>query len=158
MNTIVRALAAAAAMGAAVPAVGQVLLLDLNTSVPLAAAMDNPCTAEVESIAFQGSTALAQKVWLMPQGTLRLQVAEQTSMQGVDTAATLLGSGAKYVVNAAGERDVEFDPMALGLVMFKKVMRDGANDQFHSLLVLDFDPQTLQLKVSLEAACDNGQP
>jgi hypothetical protein len=158
MKSVLRVLAVAVTMMVAAPAVGQVLLLDLTTSVPLAAAMDNPCTAETEAIAFQGATELTQKVWLMPVGTLRLQVAERTAMQGSDTLATLLGSGAKYVVDAAGSRDVEFDPVALSLVMFKKVTREGSADNFHSALVMDFDPQTLRLNLSLEAACDNGQP
>lgn len=156
MNNALRTIAAAAGVLVAAPAIAQVLLLDVNTTVPLAAAMDNPCTPEVETIAFQGTTELAQRVWLLPDGSFRLQVGERTAMQGVDTAA-LLGTGSKYALDAVGQRDLEFSPGSLSLVMFKKVSHAVA-DNFHAALVMAFDPQRLHLQLGLEPACDNGQP
>ncbi len=157
MTHIFRALMAATILLAAAPASGQTLLLDVNTSVPLWATLDNPCTPEPEAILFQGSTELLQRVWLMPDGNLRLQVAENTALQGVDSLGGLL-SGAKYAVAGASQKDLEFNPGAFSLLLFKKVARDGAADNFHSVLVLAFDPQNLHLQLGLEAACDNGQP
>ena len=148
--------AAATMLAAAAPALSQTLLLDLNTSLPMAATLDNPCTAELEAIAFNGTTQLAQRVWLLPNGNMRLQIAENTSLEGVDSLA-LLGS-MKYIVAGASESDYEFDPVSLSVVQFKKVNRDGLADNFHSALVLAFDPQSLELKLGLEAACDNGLP
>lgn len=156
MTKILKSFVSALVISAAAPAMGQTLLLDVSTTVPLAAVLDNACTPELETIAFQGTVDLSQRVWLTPDGLVRLQVAERTAMQGVNTSAGLLGSP-KYTFDATGQRDLEFDPVALGLVMFKKVVHPGLDD-FHALLVLDFDPQNLQLKVSLEGACDNGQP
>lgn len=157
MNNALRTTAVALGVLISAPAAAQVLLLDVNTTVPLAAAMDNPCTPELEAIAFQGATELAQRVWLLPDGSFRLQVAERTAMQGVDTAASLLGTATKYALDAVGQRDLEFSPASLSLVMFKKVSHAAA-DNFHAALVMAFDPQRLQLQLGVEPACDNGQP
>jgi len=61
-------------------------------------------------------------------------------------------------VSAPGQQDLEIDPFELEILQFKKVARAGSDDNFHSVLVLAFNPQSLQLQVGLEAACDNGQP
>lgn len=156
MSKIFRTLTAAALLAAAGPALSQTLLLDLNTSLPMAATLDNPCTAETEAIAFSGTTQLAQRVWLLPSGNLRLQIAENTALEGVDTLK-LLGP-MKYVVAGASESDYEFDPVSLSVLQFKKVNSAGLSDNFHSVLVMAFDPENLQVQLGLEAACDNGQP
>jgi hypothetical protein len=160
MRDILRALTAAAVVTLAAPAMGQALLLDLNATVPLAATLDNPCTTETEAILFKGNTNLAQRVWLMPSGNLRLQFAETTSLEGVDSLASssLLAPSVKYAVFSSGRQDLEFEPIAFEVLQFKKVMREGTDDMFHSVLVLAFDPQNLRLDLKLEGACDNGQP
>jgi hypothetical protein len=157
MTKIWQASAAAAILMVAMPAVAQQLLLDVNTTVPMASTMDNPCTAEPETIVFQGSTKLMQRVWLLPSGNLRLQISEQTALEGFNSAAPLLGPTVKYVVSGDSENDLEFEPLAFSLLKFKKV-NGGSPDEFHSVLVLDFDPQNLKLNLSLEPACDNGMP
>jgi hypothetical protein len=155
MTNKVRALALAALLAAG-PALGQTLLLDITTTLPLAATMDNPCTAAPEVIAFTGSTSLAQRVWLMPDGRLRVQYAEATAMQGQEPGSL---TPVTYAVSGTSERDLEIDPVAFELLSFKKVARTaGLDDNFHSVLVLAFDPQRLQLQAKLEGACDTGLP
>ena len=87
MTKILRMFLTAALLAGAAPVVAQTLLLDVTATVPLAAVLDNPCTAATEAIAFTGSTNLQQRVWLMPDGRLRLQFVEATSMSGTNTAA-----------------------------------------------------------------------
>lgn len=154
MNAL-RALLAASVLAAG-SAAAQTLLLDLNTTVPMTSTLDNPCTAQAEAILFQGTTQLAQKVWALPSGNLRLQIAERTALEGVDTLN--LTSTAKYVVAGDKLYDLEFDPGAFSILGFKKVQRAGLVDNFHSVLVLAFDPQSLKLDVKLEPACDDGLP
>jgi hypothetical protein len=160
MINILRALTAATILAAAAPAFGQVLLLDISQTIPLVATLDNPCTPQLEAIVFKGSTSLSQRVWLLPDGNMRLQFAETTAIEGLDSAAptTLLAAPIKYTVSGSGQQDLEFAPDALSVLQFKKVVRDGASDNFHSVLMLDFDPQSLKLQLKLEAACDNGLP
>ena len=160
MIKIFRTFLAAALLSSAVPAVAQTLLLDVTATVPLAAVLDNPCTTALEAIAFTGSTNLQQRVWLMPDGRLRLQFAEATTLSGLNTLAPInpLVPAQPYTVSAPGQQDLEIDPFAIEILQFKKVARAGVDDNFHSVLVLAFDPQNLQLQAGLEAACDNGQP
>jgi hypothetical protein len=160
MTKILRVFFASAILAAGAPAVAQTLLLDVNTTVPLAAVLDNPCTTAPEAIAFSGSTALQQRVYLMPDGRFRLQFAESTTMSGLDTLAPLnpLAPPAPYTVSSIGEQDLEIDPWDIEILQFKKVARPGMDSNFHSVLVLAFDPLNLRLQVSLEGACDNGQP
>jgi hypothetical protein len=156
MNRIFFSLVATAGLVAAVPAVGQTLLLDLSTTVPLAAAMDNPCSVPVEAILLQGTTQLSQRVWQMPDGKLRLQIAEQTSLQGQDRAALVSPA---YAVSAGSIYDVEFIPDSVTIWDYKKVTNTGGTvDSFHSVLQLEFDPGTLKLNLSLAPACDDGLP
>jgi hypothetical protein len=161
MTKILRNFLALAALAAAsLPATGQTLLLDVNTSVPLAAVLDNPCTSQAEAIAFSGSTALQQRVYLMPDGRFRLQFAESTTLSGTDTLVALnpLAPPVPYTVASTGQQDIEIDPWDIEILQFKKVARTGSDDNFHSILVLAFDPLNLRFQVGLEAACDNGQP
>jgi hypothetical protein len=158
MTNILRTLTAAGILAAAAPAGAQVLLLDVNLNLPLAATLDNPCTLQTEAILFTGSTALAQRVWLLPNGNLRLQLDETTSMSGVDTLGGLLGTPAKYAVSGTSAQDLEFAPLSFSVLRYKKVVREGTTDNFHSVLVLAFDPQNLRLQASVEPACDNGLP
>jgi hypothetical protein len=151
-------LMAAAILAAAAPAAAQVLLLDANLNLPLVATLDNPCTPQPEAILFQGSTALAQRVWLLPNGNLRLQFDETTALNGVDTLGGLLGTPAKYAVSGTSTQDLEFAPLSFSVLRYKKVVREGTLDNFHSVLVLTFDPQNLRLQVNLEPACDDGLP
>jgi hypothetical protein len=148
-----RHLMAAALVAAAAPASAQVLLAEVSTNVPLAAVLDNPCTPEAEAIAFSGATALRQRVWLLPSGNLRLQLSESTTLNG---SAAL--SAAAYAVSGASEKDLEFDPVGFSILQFKKVQQQGVTDNFHSVLVMAFDPQSLKLDLKLEGACDNGMP
>lgn len=156
MTTLVRTLSAAAMLAAAAPAAAQVLLLDVNVNLPLAAVLDNPCTTQAEAIALQGSTDLAQRVWLMPDGNLRLQFNETTTMSGIDTSALL--NPTKYSVAGSSVQDLEFSPLSFSVLQFKKVEREGGADNFHSVLVLSFDPANLRLQVGVEPACDDGMP
>jgi hypothetical protein len=157
MTYVMRSLTAAAVLAAAAPAMGQTLLLDVpDTVIPLAATLDNPCTLQPEAIVFKGSTTLAQRVWLMPDGNVRLQFAETTTMEGSDATAGLLTAPVKYTVSGFGMQDLEFVPDQLSVLQYKKVA--GTSDDFHSVLVLDFDPQNLKLDLKLEGACDNGMP
>jgi len=160
MTKIFRMFVAAALLAGAAPALAQTLLLDVTATVPLAAVLDNPCTTAPEAIAFSGSTNLQQRVWLMPDGRLRLQLVEATGLSGLDALAPLnpLAPQQPYTVSAPGQQDLEIDPFDLEILQFKKVARAGTDDNFHSVLVLAFNPQSLQLQVGLEAACDNGQP
>jgi hypothetical protein len=158
MTPILRTFTAAALLAAAAPAAAQTLLLDVNLNLPLAATLDNPCTPQTELIAFTGSTALAQRVWLLPSGNLRLQFEETTSISGVDTLGGLLGGGARYSASGTSVQDIEFAPLSFSVLQYKPVTRTGAVDNFHSVLVLVFDPQNLRLQLKLEAACDNGMP
>jgi hypothetical protein len=157
-NIIIRAFATVAIAVAAIPAAAQTLLLDLSpTTIPLAATLDNPCTPQLEAIAFQGTTSFSQRVWLMPDGDIRLQFAENTALQG-QNALALLGTPNKYVASGAAQQDFEFAPMGLSVLQYKKVTSDGLADNFHAVLVLDFDPQNLRLELKLEAQCDDGRP
>jgi hypothetical protein len=124
----------------------------------MAATLDNPCTPQLEGIVLNGSTLLAQRVWLLPDGNMRLQFAESTALEGFDSLASPLATPVKYAVYANGEQDLEFAPLAFEVLQFKKVMRQGSDDMFHSVLVLAFDPQNLKLELKLEGACDNGRP
>jgi hypothetical protein len=160
MTKILRMFLAAALLAGAAPVVAQTLLLDVAVTLPLAGVLDNPCTTATEAIAFTGSTNLQQRVWLMPDGRLRLQFSEATSLSGLNTLAPFnpLAPAQPYTVSAPGQQDLEIDPFAIEILQFKKVARAGSDDNFHSVLVLAFDPQNLQLQAGLEAACDNGQP
>lgn len=156
MNRIFLAIAAAAGLVAAVPAAGQVLLIDLSQTVPLAATMDNPCTAQPEAIVLQGTTELSQRVWLMPDGNLRMQIAETTALQGQD-GTVLLGGSPVYKVSGGSSIDLEFIPDSVTMWWYKKVTNSaGTQDNFHSVLAVDFDPGTLHLSLSLAPACDDG--
>ena len=158
MTKIFIALTAAALLFDAVPATGQTLLLDTTQTLPMGATMDNPCTAQAEAIVFQGTTQLAQRVWLMPDGALRLQIFEQTAMQGTD-GAVLLGVSPTYVVSANSVYDLEFPPDSITLWNYKQVTNSGGTaDNFHSVLQFDFDPGSLKLSLSLAPACDDGMP
>lgn len=160
MTKILRMFLAAALLAGAAPVVAQTLLLDATATLPLAAVLDNPCTTTTEAIAFTGSTNLQQRVWLMPDGRLRLQFTEATNLSGLNGLAPInpLVPSQPYTVSAPGQQDIEIDPLAIEILQFKKVVRAGSDDNFHSVLVLAFDPQNLQLRAGLEAACDNGQP
>jgi hypothetical protein len=159
MTHMFRTLMAVATLAAAMPAAAQVLLLDVNLNLPLAATLDNPCTAQTEAILFTGSTAIAQRVWLLPNGNLRLQFDETTSMSGVNSLGGLLGATpAKYAVSGTSTQDIEFAPLSFSVLRYKKVVREGTTDDFYSVLVLAFDPQNLRLQASVEPACDNGLP
>jgi hypothetical protein len=158
MNRILFTFAAAAGLFGAVPAAAQTLLLDIDQSVPMALTMDNPCTPQAEAIAFQGTTQLAQRVWLMPNGKFRLQVSEQTALQGQD-AAMLLGTSPTYAVSVGAIYDLEFIPDSVTIWDYQRVTKSaGTPDNFHSVLTIDFDPQTLKINLSLAPACDDGVP
>lgn len=156
MTNLARALIAAAIGAVAAPAFGQVLLLSVeNVNVPMASTLDNPCTAAAEAIAFAGTTNITQRVWLESDGRLRLQFYETTTLQGVDTLSSPLAP-VSYAVASMGEQDVVFEPIALEVLQFKKVVRAGGADNFHSVLVIGIDPLNLRLNIKLEAACDDG--
>jgi hypothetical protein len=168
MNTIFRTVASSAAVlalsGAALlgsaSALGQVLLLDIPAlNVPLAAVLDNPCTAATEAIAFQGSAQLSQRVWQLVDGSLRVQITESTTLAGEDTAV-LLAPRPQYSAAGYSESDLELLPASFTVLSYKKVMRPAGmvDDNFHSLLVLEFDPSTLKLSVKLAGICETGAP
>src|SRR6266511_3294842 len=130
---------------AATPASAQTQLLNISQDVPMAATLDNPCTAGPEAIAFTGTTHLNQEVWLMPGGTTRLIVSESTSLSGQDT---LLGLESPiYSATGCDAVDVEFNPGAATLYNYKKVISSASQDNFHTILSLDFDPDSLRLNL-----------
>jgi hypothetical protein len=157
MTNIFRAVSAAAMIVAAAPAAGQVLLLDVATTVPMAGTLDNPCTPLPEAIVFSGSTALAQRLWLLPDGNLRLQFYESTAMAGQAVTSPLLPA-VKYAFSGEAQQDLVFEPLAISVLQYKKVQQAGASDNFHAVLVLSIDPQNLRVDLKLEGACDNGMP
>jgi hypothetical protein len=159
MNRIFPALAAAAGLLGSVPALGQTLLVDLTQSLPMASVMDNPCTVPVEAILLQGTTELQQRIWRMPNGKLRLQLAEQTILQGQDSAVPLGTVSPTYKVSAGSVYDVEFIPESLTIWDYKQV-RNGTPTpgNFHSVLAIQFDPASLKLNLSIAPACDDGLP
>jgi hypothetical protein len=153
MKTLFVFLAALGWLGCA-PALGQTLLGRINQAIPMVAALDNPCTAQREVIVFEGMTQVQQTVWLMADGNLRLQVAEQTTMQGKDTAV-LLGTSPTYGFSGSSNMDAESAAASVSILNYKKVSRSsGTDDNFHSILVIDFDPATLQLNLRIEGACN----
>lgn len=154
MKTACILIAATAVLAA--PAAAQTLLVDVNSNIPMAAMLDNPCTAQPEAIVFQGNTQVAQRVWALSNGNLRLQLFERTALEGVDILQTLPAT--KYVAGGERQYDLEFDPGAFSILGFKKVVREGLVDNFHSVLVIAFDPATLKVDFKLEPACDDGQP
>jgi hypothetical protein len=56
-------------------------------------------------------------------------------------------------VSAPGDTDLEFTPDSVSVYQYKKVTSSGTADNFYSVLVLDFDPATLNLSLKLEGAC-----
>lgn len=142
----------------AMPAAGQVQVLGLDQNVPLAATLDNPCTTEVEAILFSGAVHLVQEVWLMPNSNLRLIVRETTTLQGQQNNLLLGETSPTYAVSAGSRTDAEFVPGAASLMSHKKVSNNVSEDNFHAILVLDFDPATYQLNLKLEGSCSNGEP
>jgi hypothetical protein len=121
--------------------------------------MDNPCTAQVEAILLQGTADLQQRVWLMPDGKLRLQIAEQTALQGTNSAVLLGAVSPTYTVSAGSIYDLEFIPDSITIWDYKQVGNSAAIlDNFHSVLAIDFDPSSLKVNLSLAPACDNGLP
>lgn len=132
-----------------------VLLLSLQQTVPLLATLDNPCTPASEAIAFTGATRLTEEVWQMASGNLRLILQEDTSIQGRDT---LLLGGPRYAADGPSSIDLELAPGSVSVFSFKKVLTEAADDNFHTVLVMVFDPSTLNIQVGLAGACDSGQP
>jgi hypothetical protein len=154
-------LALAAMLLAPAPAGAQLLgsepLLSLVRDVPIAATLDNPCTAVREAIAFTGTVRLAEDVLQTALvGKLRLILAEQTAIQGRDLLA--LFGGPLYTAAGASDADVEFLRGALSILSYKKVVASGVNDNFHVILQMVFDPSTLQIGLGLAGACDAGLP
>lgn len=152
-----RALSAAALLAAAAPAAGQVLLLDVALTVPMAAVLDNPCTTTPEAITFTGNTELAKRLWLLPDGNLRLQFYENTSLQGLAVTSPLLPP-VNYAAAGWAQQDFVIEPLAFSVLQYKKVERPGVVDNFHAVLVLNVDPANLGVDVKLEGACDDGMP
>src|SRR5687767_10199528 len=152
-----RALSAAALLAAAAPAAGQVLLLDVALTVPMAGVLDNPCTTLPEAITFTGNTELAKRLWLLPDGNLRLQFYENTSLQGLQVTSPLLPP-TTYAATGWAQQDFVIEPLAFSVLQYKKVERPGVVDNFHAVLVLNVDPANLGVDVKLEGACDNGMP
>lgn len=144
-------------IGMAQPAAAQVQVLGIDQNVPLAATLDNPCTSELEAIAFSGAVHLVQEVWLMPDSRLRLIVQEETRLHGENTAVLPPATSPRYSVAGSSKSDVEFAPGAASLMSYKKVVNDVAEDNFHAVLVLAFDPTTYRLDLRLEGACSSGE-
>ena len=141
---------------AAAPVSAQTQLLSIQQDVPMAATLDNPCTAGPEAIAFTGTTHINQEVWLMPGGTTRLIVSESTSLSVTDT---LLGLASPiYTATGCDEIDAEFNPGAASIYNYKKVINSATQDNFHAIVALDFDPNSLRLNLSLQGACSDGSP
>jgi hypothetical protein len=147
-------LAVAFALFAVTPASAQTQLLQLEQDVPLAAVVDNPCTSGPETIAFTGTAHITQEVWLMPGGTTRLVVSESSSLTGKDLLLGLLSP--TYSSSGADFVDAEFNPGAATIYNYKKVVSSTGQDNFHTIIAVDFDPQSLRLNLGVQAACDDG--
>jgi hypothetical protein len=157
MKYFFHALTAAVILAAAVPAAAQTLLLDVSQTVPIAATLDNPCSPQPEAIVFTGSTNLTERVWLLPDGNIRVQFYESTAVQGNDALASPLLPAVKYTAAGESMQDFEIAAVSLSVLQYKKVSHP-MSDNFHSVLVLSLDPQNLKVDVKLEAACDDGMP
>jgi hypothetical protein len=146
------------ALFAAGSASAQTQLLNVDQELPLAAVLDNPCTAAVEAISFTGKTQMHQEVWLMPGDKPRIVLDESTTLQGTDTAVLFGEASATYVASSSNSLDLEFFPGPATLMNFKKVNNTASPDDFHVILTLDFDPLSLKLTPSLAVACNDGSP
>ncbi len=111
--------------------------------------LDNPCTAARESIALTGGIQLKQQNWTSSNGKYRVLLSETTSVQGTDSAGKVMSA------SGSSTSDVIYGPTPFALLKFKKM---NTNDNFHVVFVLDIDPVTLLVHVTLEAACHNGLP
>jgi hypothetical protein len=149
-------LSLAAALVAPAPAGAQVRLLTLDQTVPIAATLDNPCTAVQEAVAFQGTVHLVEEVWQTPTGALRLIVSEETSIQGRDLL--VLFGWPLYTAAGTSDADIEALPRSLSIQSYKKVFAQGIDDNFHVVLAMVFDPSTLKIDLGLRGACDAGLP
>lgn len=148
--------ALALSLFAVAPASAQTRILAIEQDIPTTVTLDNPCTAGAELIAFTGNTHLNQEVWLMPGGTTRLIVSESTNLTGKDN---LLGLASPiYSAMGCDVIDVEFNPGAATLYNYKKVVSTGGQDNFHTIVALDFDPASLRLGVGVTATCGDGSP
>jgi hypothetical protein len=136
----------------------QTQLLKIEQDIPLAATLNNPCTAANELITFTGWTHLNQEVWLMPGGTTRLVVSDSTTLQGKDSLLPLISSPT-YSASGTDSVDVEFSPGAASIYNYKKVVSSsGSQDNFYTVVALDFDPASLRINVSVTAECADGSP
>jgi len=144
----------------AAPAQSQVLLLNTEQSVPLVAVLDNPCTPSVEAIAFSGGVTLTEKVWQMPSGNIRLVITSRSAATGQSTAAVLPGApNPTYAFGGKGHIDAEFASRSFEMLSYHKVTSStGANDNFHAVVALAFDPGTLKLSASVETDCASAVP
>lgn len=112
--------------------------------------LDNPCTVARESIALTGGMQLKQNVWTASNGAkYRILLNETTSVQGTDSAGNVI------YASGSSTSDVIYGPTPFTLLMFKKM---STNDNFHVVFVLDIDPVALLIRVTVEAACQNGLP
>jgi hypothetical protein len=141
---------------AAAPASAQMQLLNIQQDVPMAATLDNPCTAGTEAIAFTGTTHVNQQVWSMPGGSIRLILGEVTTLSGTDI---LLGVASPlYTAGGGNETDAEFNPGAASIYNYKQVISSASQDNFHTIVTFDFDPNSLCLNLSLQGSCSDGSP
>jgi hypothetical protein len=154
--TLFATVAALCFFAAAPTASAQTQLLNVSVDVPLAATLDNPCTTALEAIAFTGTTHIDQQVWLMPGGTTRLVLGENTSISGKDILRGPLSPN--YSAASADLTDVEFNPGAATLYNYKKVINSAGQDNFHVIVAFSSDANSLQLTPALQVACDDGSP
>jgi len=111
-----------------------------STSYEQGQYMDNPCTA-VQDWVWVNYSAYADGMQAQP-GVNRFLFNEQTSMGGMYAAAGTSGADVAY-------------GNAVSLRQYHKV---NTGDNFHVVTVINFNPATQTMSLSLETACGNGMP
>lgn len=72
---------------------------------------------------------------------------------------TLLGLiSPTYTASGGDAIDAEFNPGAATIYNYKKVVGGSSADNFHAVVVVDFDPLSLRLNLGVEASCGDGSP
>lgn len=117
-------------------------------SYELAMVMDNPCTAEVDWIDVDYNVDIYQQLW-KTNGTNRVQLEENMAMDGRNQYG--------YATYAYGwsKSDVAYGSQVFEDRKYHKV---NTPDQFHVVTVIQVDPVTGEMKVSVETACGDGSP
>jgi hypothetical protein len=115
----------------------------------VAMVMDNPCTAETDWIDVDYNVDIYQQLWQTSNGTNRVQLEENMAMDGRNQYG--------YATYAYGwsKSDIAYGSQPVEDRKYHKV---NTPDQFHVVTVIQVDPVTGEMKVSVETACGDGSP